>query len=85
MTSLVEEYSPSATAWRMEFAIGAGKATLNRSISAIAPSCKTIPQPAGVSKVLSVKQRARHADQKPERVGATTMSRMQIEGGSFQQ
>ena len=24
-------------------------------------------------------------DQNPERVGATTMSRMQIEGGSFQQ
>jgi hypothetical protein len=35
MTSLVEAYSPFSTASRTDLAIGAGKATLSRSISAI--------------------------------------------------
>jgi hypothetical protein len=56
MTSLVEAYSPSATAWRTELAIGAGKATLNRSISAICDLQRDDIVPWGVSKVLNVKQ-----------------------------
>jgi len=37
LTSLVEEYSPSATAFRMLSAMGDGNATLSRSISAMCP------------------------------------------------
>jgi hypothetical protein len=43
MTSLVEAYSPFSTASRTDLAIGAGNATLSRSISAISTtSCAKI-------------------------------------------